>query len=141
MPEGIFHRKEARMKALIATLEKALKAIEDEMDEIINFSNELSRQIYLLRTIDNIGRVIAMNIIIATEAFTPFDNAQQFCCYAVAPFAYTSGSSQHSKYKVSQRTAKYLKSLLHMAAVSIAHRKRGQLKGYFCARSPKARTR
>ena len=132
MPEKIFRRKETRIKALIASLEKSLKAIEEEMDEIINSSDELSRQMHLLKTIDGVGRVVAMNMIIATEAFTRFDNARQFCCYAgVAPFAYTSGSSQHSKCKVSQRAAKYLKSLLHMAAVSIAHRKGGQLKEYF----------
>ncbi|MCM0719815.1 hypothetical protein NBH15_16200 [Parabacteroides sp. W1-Q-101] len=30
----------------------------------------------------------------------------------MAPFAYTSGSSQHSKNRVSQRACKYIKTLL-----------------------------
>ena len=132
MPEGIYKRKAKRMKALIASLEQSIKAIEDEIDDIVGGSEELSRQMELLKSIDGVGRVVALNMIIATEAFTRFDNARQFCCYAgVAPFAYTSGSSQHSKNRVSKRAAKYIKALLHMAAVAIAHRKGGQLKEYF----------
>lgn len=83
-------------------------------------------------SIDGVGRIVAMNMIIVTEAFTRFNNPRQFCCYAgVAPFAYTSGSSQHSKNKVSQKACKYIKTLLHMSAVAITHRKSGELKAYY----------
>ena len=51
----------------------------------------------LLKSVEGVGSVVAMNMIIATEAFTRFDNPRQFNCYVgVAPFAYTSGTSQHS---------------------------------------------
>lgn len=126
MPEGVYKRKAMRMKVLIASLEQSIKAIEEEMDDIIEGSEELSRQMELLKSIDGVGRVVALNMIITTEAFSRFDNARQFCCYAgLAPFAYTSGSSQHSKNRVSKRAAKYIKALLHMAAIAIAHRKGG----------------
>ncbi len=86
----------------------------------------------LLQSVEGVGPVVAMNMIIATGAFTRFDNPRQFCCYVgVAPFAYTSGSSQHSRNRVSQRAVKYIKCLLHMSAVAITHKKTGELKNYF----------
>nr|WP_240648887.1 IS110 family transposase [Butyricimonas faecalis] len=71
-------------------------------------------------------------MIIETEAFTRFDDPRKFACHAgVAPFRYTSGSSQHSRNKVSQRANKQIKTLLHMAALSITGRKSGELKAYY----------
>ena len=91
-----------------------------------------------LKSVEGVGSVVAMNMIIATEAFTRFDNPRQFNCYVgVAPFAYTSGTSQHSRNRVSQRAVKYIKCLLHMAAVAIAHKKTGDMKTYFEEKSPK----
>lgn len=132
MPKAIYMCKSKRLKTLISSLELVIKTIEEEMNSIIESSRVLSRQMRVLTSIDGIGRVVAMNMIIITEAFTRFENSRQFCCYAgVAPFSYTSGSSQHSKNRVSQRACKYIKSLLHMSAVAIAHRKSGDLKAYF----------
>lgn len=132
MPKEIYTCKSKRLRTLISTLEQIIKTIEEEMNTIIESSKVLSHQMKLLTSIDGIGPVVAMNMIIITEAFTRFENSRQFCCYAgVAPFAYTSGSSQHSKCKVSQKACKYIKSLLHLSAVSIAHRKGGDLRAYF----------
>ena len=132
MEADIFRRKAKRLKDTIKQLEKILKEINDEMDEVIASSHTLTRQMQLLRSVEGVGPVVAMNMIIATEGFTRFDNPRQFCCYiGVAPFAYTSGSSQRSSNRVSQRAVKYLKCLLHMSAVAIAHKKTGDLKTYF----------
>lgn len=132
IPKAIYTCKSKRLKTLISSLEQVIKTIEEEMNTIIESSKVLSRQMELLTSIDGIGRIVAMNMIIITEAFTRFENSRQFCCYAgVAPFAYTSGSSQHSRCKVSQRACKYIKSLLHLSALSIAHRKSGDLRAYF----------
>lgn len=69
---------------------------------------------------------------IETVAFIRFDDPRKFCCHAgVAPFAYTSGSSQHSKNKVSHRANKNIKKLFHLAAVSVTHKKDGELKKYY----------
>lgn len=132
IPKDIYIQKAKRIKVLMASLQQAISALEKKMNEIISTSEMLSRQMSLLTSIDGIGRVIAMNMIIATEAFTRFENARQFCCYAgVAPFSYTSGSSLRSQNRVSLRADKSIKSLLHLAAVAIAHRKDGELKEYF----------
>lgn len=132
LPKAIYKSKSGRLRILMQSLEEVLKRIEEEMNKIIESTKVLSRQMDLLMSIDGIGRVVAMNMIIVTEAFTRFESPRQFCCYAgVAPFAYTSGSSQHSKNRVSQRACKYIKTLLHMSAVAVIHRKSGELKAYY----------
>lgn len=53
----------------------------------------------------------------------------------MAPFTYTSGKSIQSKAKVSQRANKHIKSLLHMAALSVATRmKTGEYAEYYMRR-------
>lgn len=132
MEPGIFKRKAKRLKEMINYLDKILKDINKEMAEIIASSKLLAHQMKLLTSIEGIGQVIAMNMIIATEAFTRFNNPRQFSCYVgVAPFAYTSGTSIHSRNRVSHRAVKYLKCLLHLAAIAILHKKSGDLKSYF----------
>jgi len=55
------------------------------------------------------------------------------CCHAgVAPFQYTSGSSVHSKNRVSHKADKSIKSLLHMASLSVATiKKDGELRDFY----------
>jgi len=132
MPEDIYRKKAKRLESLMDELQTAITSIAAEMEEIILSTEVLDRQMKLLMSIDGVGKVIALNMIIETEAFTRFDDTRKFCCHAgVAPFSYTSGSSQHSKNKVSHRANKNIKRLLHMAAVCITHRTGGELKEYY----------
>ena len=128
----LYERKMKRLQALMDDLKEAIQAITDEMDEVIASCPVLFRQQELLMSIDGVGRVVATNMIIATEAFTRFDDPRKFNCYAgVAPFSYSSGSSQHSKARVSHRADKVMKRLLHLAAVAVTHRVGGELKKYY----------
>lgn len=132
MPKALYERKMKRLQALMDNLEVAIQAITDEMDEVIASCPVLSRQRELLMSIDGVGRVVATNMIITTEAFTRFDDPRKFNCYAgVAPFSYSSGSSQHSKARVSHRADKVMKRLLHLAAVAVTYRVGGELKKYY----------
>lgn len=132
MPKDLYERKIKRLQALMEDLEEAIQAITEEMDEVINSCPVLSRQKELLMSIDGVGRVVATNMIIVTEAFTRFEDPRKFNCYAgVAPFSYSSGSSQHSKARVSHRADKVMKRLLHLAAVAVTHRVGGELKMYY----------
>ena len=132
MSKDIYDKKAKRLRKLINELQAAVEIIQKEMEYLISGSECLSRQMELLTSVDGVGKVVALNMIIATEAFTRFDNPRKFCCHAgVAPFAYTSGSSQHSKNAVSNRANKDLKRLLHLAAVAIVHKKDCELKTYY----------
>ena len=132
VPERIFNDKSKRLKKLMDNLEEVIDSITQEMQEIVKSSEVLSKQYRLLQSVDGVGPVVALNMIIVTEAFTKFENARQFNCFAgIAPFQYTSGSSQHSRGKVSHRADKCIKTLLHLAAVSVIGKAGGEMKNYY----------
>lgn len=63
--------------------------------------------------------------------FKNFSSAKQLACYAgVAPFEYRSGSSIRSRAKVSHKANKYLKTLIHLAALK-AIQLTGKFKNYY----------
>lgn len=132
MPKDIFRKKAKRLSAMMKTLETSIKEIVQEIETVIGSTPKLARQYELLQSIDGVGPIVALNMITATEAFTRFENARQFNCYAgLAPFRYTSGSSLHSKARVSHRANKGLKALLHLAAVSLISKSGGEMKEYY----------
>ena len=120
-------------KSIIKELQKQLDNIDKKVDELVATNERTSHQMELLRSVDGVGKRVAIAMIVCTDAFTRFDNARQFNCYAgMAPFTYTSGKSIQSKAKVSQRANKHIKSLLHMAALSVATRmKTGEYAEYY----------
>ena len=132
MPESIYKEKAKRLKKLMKNLQEVIDSITEEMECIVNSTEALSRQYRLLQSIDGVGPVVALNMIVVTEAFTRFDNARQFNCFAgLAPFRYTSGSSQHSRARVSHRADKCIKTLLHLSAVSLVSKAGGEMKEYY----------
>lgn len=120
-------------KAIVSAIEKQIESIEIKIEELASSSELITHQTELLKSIDGIGKWIALYMVITTNGFIRFENARQFNCYAgLAPFVYTSGKSIHSKAKVSQRANKQLKALLHMAALCAAtHMKSGEYKEYY----------
>jgi transposase len=128
-----YQKKSKRLKKLIAGLEESLTIIEQEIQRLIDNDDTLANQHKLLCSIDGVGERTAVKMIVETNAFKDFDNARKFCCHAgVAPFQYTSGSSIHSRNRVSNRADKSIKTLLHMAALVVATRKKdGELREYY----------
>lgn len=127
-----YSRKSKRLKGLLKGLDKNISTIDKEIEKFINNDATLSNQHKLLTSVDGVGTITAAKMIAVTNAFKNFDDARSFCCYAgVAPFEYTSGSSVHSKRKVSHKADKSIKSILHMAAMSVLRMKNSELKKYF----------
>ena len=132
MPDNIYKLKSKRLSLLIKELEKAIKSIEAEIEHVVNEDILLSRQMELLLSIEGIGKKTSLKMILETQAFTRFTDSRKFCCHAgVAPFSYVSGSSQHSKNRVSQRANKSIKTLLHLASLSAIQKKDSELRVYY----------
>ena len=133
MSSDDYAKKSKRLKRQIKELEFSISEIEQEIECIIKSDDTLSRQHELLLSIDGIGERTAVKMIVETNAFNDFESARQFCCHAgVAPFKYDSGSSVRSRNKVSNRADKSIKTLLHMAALAAATRKKsGELHEYY----------
>lgn len=132
MPDNIYKLKSKRLTLLIKELEKAISNIESEIESIIKGDVLLSHQMELLLSIEGIGKKTSLKMILETQAFTRFTDSKKFCCHAgVAPFSYVSGSSQHSKNRVSQRANKSIKTLLHLATLSAIQNKNSELRVYY----------
>lgn len=132
MDKDDYKKKSKRLKGLINELTEAITQIEKEIHKIMDNDKTLSNQNKLLCSIDGVGEQTAVKMIVETNAFQDFNNPRKFCCHAgVAPFSYTSGSSQRSRNKVSHRADKSIKVLLHMAALIAATRMNGELHEYY----------
>ena len=133
MTPNDFRHKSRRWKKVISSIDRQILAIDAEIDALIAADPVLKRQKELLISIDGIGERIAVNMIAITGGFTRFQNARQFCSFAgLTPYKYDSGTSVHSKAKISKRANQTMKVLLHMSAVNVATRmKEGEYKDYY----------
>lgn len=108
-----------RATSIVEYLNAQIKAIETEMDELIEGNEAFSTNYHLLQSIKGIGPVNAINTILHTNNFTCFENARQYACYAgIAPFEHTSGTSIKGKARVSKHGNKMLKADLSQASRS-----------------------
>ena len=81
-------------KATLNALEKDLDKIDKEIDQTIKEDPQLQHLFRLVTSVKGIGRVTAIQAIVATNEFKSITEAKKFACYAgVAPFEHTSGTS------------------------------------------------
>lgn len=115
----------------MASLKSDITATTNSMMEIIH-SDERLKDLYIwLLSVQGIGQVLAIEMLIATNEFKNFTSPKKFACHCgVVPFRYTSGTSLNSKAKVSKRANQRMKALLHMAAMSVI-RFDGDCKQYY----------
>ena len=69
MPKAIYVRKSKRLNILISSLKLVIKTIKEEINSIIESTEILNRQMKLLTSIDGIGPIVTMNMIIITASF------------------------------------------------------------------------
>lgn len=105
--------------ASIKKLEKDLEKVESKINDIIQGDATLKRLFSITTSINGVGPVTAIELIICTNEFKTITKAKKFACYAgIVPFEYVSGTSIKSRAKVSHRANKRIKMLLHMGALT-----------------------
>jgi transposase len=121
-------------KAIVAALSTQIKAIEQEVKDLLEANPKIQKNYDLLVSIKGVGFVLAMYTIIYTVNFTKFVNARKFASYCgTAPFDNSSGK-QKPRYSVNNLANKKMKSLLDQSARSaIAWDK--ELKAYYIRRT------
>jgi transposase len=131
MPIKYYQNKTKRFKQLIKQLDELIAAIEKQMDLLLVGDDNLNHQFELITSVIGVGKQVAFQTLITTRGFKIFTNPRKFACHTgVAPFAYMSGSSQRTRWKVSNRANKRLKQLFHMAAL-YAIQVKGELQDYY----------
>lgn len=101
------------LKAVDEDIERADKAI----DKLIHADAELHRLFSLVTSVSGIGKVTAVQVIVATNEFRDINNPKKFACYSgVAPFTDDSGKII-KKARISHMANKKVKTLLHLSAI------------------------
>ncbi|MDR1102190.1 MAG: transposase [Tannerella sp.] len=137
-----YRDKARRVDRMLKELEAAIDEIEAGIRNLTDSDKTLKRRHELLLSIDGTGERTAVKMTVETGAFRNFDSARRFCCHAgVAPFKYDSGSSVRSRSKVSSRADKSIKALLHMAALCVATRTKGELHDYYLRKVAKGKNK
>jgi len=115
----------------IKTLQKELTGINKAIKALIKEDAYLNKLFSQVTSIDGVGIITAVEVIITTNEFKNINSAKKFACYAgIAPFEQTSGTSLRVRNRVSHFANKNVKQLLHMAALS-AIVMPGELRNYY----------
>ena len=118
-------------KQTLSALDKEIKAIDKDLENLVQEEGEVQANYSYIRSVEHVGRITALQLLVYTHGFERFDSAKKLACYAgVAPFAYQSRSSIRGRTQVHPMANKTLKASLHMCALS-AIRQVGVLKNYF----------
>ena len=121
---------EENSKATLEHLTQRIKELEEEMNQIIKNDPHLKELYQLATSVTGVGKVTAIQLLVATDGFTKFDTAKQLACYCgVVPFENSSGKFK-GKARVSKMANKQLKTALHMCALS-ALQVEGELRAYY----------
>ena len=118
-------------KKVLADLKKEIKAIDQEIKELIASDSKLNEQFEICCSVEGVGPVLATEMIVESGEFERITASSQMACHAgIAPFAHNSGTSINKKPKVSPHANKKTKSLLFMGAMAVAHGS-GELADYY----------
>ena len=126
---------------LVRNLNKEIKKLEAEMNNIIKNNPSLQQNDRLLQSIKGVGKILAIATIIKTKNFTRFSNARKFACFCgTAPFENTSGTSIKGKTRVSHLADKDMKTLLDLSAkTAIQYDK--ELREYYLRRTANGKSK
>ena len=129
--ESIRKRMVANCKGALQALAKDITKIEQEIDRLIQEDDKVKEQVNCASSVVGVGKITALNVIVATDEFEKISEVKKFACYSgVAPFEHTSGSSIRGKTRVSKMANMTLKKLLTLAAMS-AIRYNDDIKEYY----------
>ena len=106
-------------KKQIKSMDATIDLLENQMQLIINSSQELKKNYEKVTAVIGVGPITALKCIIETNNFLNFDNARKFACHCgLAPFPYQSGSSVKGRTKTHHLRVRSLKAVLFKAAAS-----------------------
>jgi transposase len=99
-------------------LDKNLLTVEQRIDDLIASDKNLTEKYKLVTSVPGIGKITFCYLAYFTNEFQNYSEAKQLACYCgVVPFEYTSGKSVRGKPKVHNMANKFMKKLLHTAAL------------------------
>lgn len=115
----------------IKAMKKDIYAIEKHIKSLIKQDESLNNLFKIVLSVDGIGFITGLTVIVTTNEFKNFSCAKKYACYSgVVPFDYSSGSSIKGKPRVSHLANKTVKKMLHLSALT-GIRKNGEFRDYY----------
>jgi transposase len=103
----------------LKAIKKNLTGIEQKINDLIASDTSLAEKYKLVSSVPGIGKITFCYLVYFTNEFQNYSQPKQLACYCgVVPFEYTSGKSVKGKPKVHNMANKFMKKLLHLAALS-----------------------
>lgn len=122
---------ESLCKSSISSLKKDLDMVTKQIQKIIIQDPELNRLFSIVTSVEGIGVVTGVEILITTNEFKSINEAKKYACYSgVAPFEHTSGTSVRGKSRVSHMANKTIKQLLHLCVLTVIQNP-GEMQEYY----------
>jgi len=108
-----------RHKDRIKYFEKQIKEIEKEILETVNKNADIKRKLEKVCSIKGVGIITAVTILAETNGFEHIRNVRQLVCYCGYDIVVKeSGTSVHSKAKMSHKGNRYIRRILHFPAIT-----------------------
>lgn len=109
----------ARVKKLIALLDKQEKEIKTELTLLVKQHEEVKRKVELITTIPGVGELTAVTVMAETNGFELIRNKKQLTSYAGLDVKEKqSGTSVRGKAVISKRGNKFLRKTMHLPALA-----------------------
>lgn len=125
------NRKEKRPgKAVAASLERQIKALKTEVAQLdkaieahVLKHTTLQKSVRLLRSIDGVGRQVAVTILAEVPHISAFDRARDVAAFAgLTPSLAQSGTSVRRRGRMTKEGSALLRKMLYMAALQAVKR-------------------
>ncbi len=108
-----------RFKMQIKLLDKQVKEVANDINDILKENPELHNRIKKTASIPGIGILTVVTIISETNAFKQFRNKRQLVSYAGYDILqHTSGTSVNTKARISKRGNRNIRRAMHMPALA-----------------------
>ena len=118
-------------RAILEACEQTIKSCEEQMRKLVQADEEIHQQYQLLRTVEGVGLLTSVYLIVTTKNFKKFTNARKMAAHiGIAPFTQQSGTSINRKSGTSHFADKLGKKLI-TNAVGVAIRSYGGLREYY----------
>lgn len=123
--------KEELNKDILAETEASISQCENMLKTLIQEDPALKERFDLINSVEGVGLLVGVYLIVATGNFKTFSNPRKFACQiGIAPFQKTSGSSINVKKGVSHFADKIGKKMI-TNATGCAIRRYGGLRSYY----------
>ncbi|GHS97886.1 hypothetical protein AGMMS50296_5180 [Alphaproteobacteria bacterium] len=104
----------------LGNVESQIKETEKLIEKIINFDEKLKKDFENLQTIPGIGKTTVLAILAEVEDGNKFANARQCAAFVgVVPYEKTSGTSVHSKPKITKGGNFVLRKALYFPEIAV----------------------